>query len=1039
MTPSRHDSAWRRAAALLASTAAIMALSGASGPAAAAQEGEDGREAFTTLASCLTDAKRLLVLLLVDTSGSLRDTDPAAQRVVGARVAVSGLAALRRSSGVEVEVQVAGFSVGYEPIGPWTSLDEASLGEVNRAVDGFVRRSSGIDTDYLAALSGAHRQLEERSAAVAAGGGSAPCRAVLWFTDGQYDIVDRLSADSRSAGLAKDYAPEVRLDRPGAGAELVSLGRSRLCATGGLVDQMRDAGTSLFFIALTTQIDPGNGDFFDALTTGSGGSTRCGNKGSERSGARLDVSHLGELLAAFDRAASEIGRGVRDQGPATTPICPGGACPAGRRTFALDDTIRRVHLLAVLDAPGVLLEVRGPGGGPLRIDSGTSASAALGDVRVRWNWASPTAVTVDADRPASGRGWDGDWDVTFLDPAGRRDVVARTQVYLFSGLVPKLLRPAALEAGQRAELHVAAVSEVDDEPPTNVPEATLGASVRAPGAQPVTPLRTSAGSDGRFTATYDVPADAQPGEHEVTLRLVVRTRKGLPLAPAERTVRLPVRVSAYPRITLVTDRLHRVTDVGRARATVVVAADPRSGACVWIAGSAVRGPRSAGTFAVDARPSAPGRAECLKVEPGRTRRVEITVDPERAARGTVRGTLRMAAVSDLAAEPRDTVLAYRFSMVRSVDAARRLLVFLALMLLGVLLPVATGNAVRRWRRERAEHQAAGALVFPSFARWAIKRSVGRGWRAARYLGGRMGRLGRTKVGSPLGGLFLGWGRRLGHFGRVRFVGLPDDDAPWSAGGLLRGRRHRPSRHAAAADGSADEWGVALEGDPEPRDRIHISVLLDRSESMLPLVRHVVDGCNAFLAVHRAEPGPARLTLAQFDLQDPLEILLDGVDLAEAPDLTTRQFRPRGVTPLYDSIGALLERTEKEDVERAARGLPQEDQLVVILTDGRDNASSRYTGRSIAERISALEARGWTFVFLGANEDALAEGSTMGIATGSTTGFAATGTGVRKAWASISRATLVHRRKRSQDRIAAQLDFFRGVQDGAAWRRRRARR
>ena len=55
-----------------------------------------------------------------------------------------------------------------------------------------------------------------------------------------------------------------------------------------------------------------------------------------------------------------------------------------------------------------------------------------------------------------------------------------------------------------------------------------------------------------------------------------------------------------------------------------------------------------------------------------------------------------------------------------------------------------------------------------------------------------------------------------------------------------------------------------------------------------------------------------------------------------------------------------------------------DQLVVVLTDGNENASRRWTRAAIFDRITRLQEQGWTFVFLGANQDSYATGGALGV-------------------------------------------------------------
>ena len=152
--------------------------------------------------------------------------------------------------------------------------------------------------------------------------------------------------------------------------------------------------------------------------------------------------------------------------------------------------------------------------------------------------------------------------------------------------------------------------------------------------------------------------------------------------------------------------------------------------------------------------------------------------------------------------------------------------------------------------------------------------------------------------------------------------------------------------------------------------------------MQSIAEAVVGGCNAFFSEQRAVAGTAKVTFVQFDDREPHEVLLDDVDLASVVPLGVHEFIPRGNTPLLDATALLLDRAE-------ARGGAPTDNLVVVFTDGEENASRRWDRSRLFRRISDLQDRGWTFVFLGANQDSYAEGGALGFATGSTSNFAAT--------------------------------------------------
>lgn len=217
----------------------------------------------------------------------------------------------------------------------------------------------------------------------------------------------------------------------------------------------------------------------------------------------------------------------------------------------------------------------------------------------------------------------------------------------------------------------------------------------------------------------------------------------------------------------------------------------------------------------------------------------------------------------------------------------------------------------------------------------------------------------------------------------------------------------------SAPGSNREEGQAA-------GAVHISFLLDRSGSMGSIRNDVIGGFNQFLREQQQRPGDCRMTLVQFDSQAPFEILADAADVKALAPLDGARYEPRGGTPLLDALGALL-----EHAERRARGR-DEDAVVVVFTDGEANASGRWTRAALFERIQALKARGWAFVFLGANQDSYAEAGHLGFAQGSTSNWNQDDSAL--AFAQVSRSVSAYRGKGRMLRREQVADFFEGVKE-----------
>ncbi|MBU1226081.1 MAG: VWA domain-containing protein [Actinobacteria bacterium] len=217
---------------------------------------------------------------------------------------------------------------------------------------------------------------------------------------------------------------------------------------------------------------------------------------------------------------------------------------------------------------------------------------------------------------------------------------------------------------------------------------------------------------------------------------------------------------------------------------------------------------------------------------------------------------------------------------------------------------------------------------------------------------------------------------------------------------------------------------------ETTSPVHISVVLDRSGSMSSIAGDIVGGFNEFLAEQRKETGTARITLVQFDGEDPFEVLIDGTDLWTAADLDRSAYRPRGMTPLYDAVGRMIERIDAGIGKRKRQDLEAEDQVVAIVTDGLENASRHHTRSTVFDLIEDRRKDGWVFVFLGANQDSFASGGAMAVPAGNRADWAATPRGSKKMWRDLSHSSSQHRAKPRSERRADSDHFYQEDPDDA---------
>lgn len=165
------------------------------------------------------------------------------------------------------------------------------------------------------------------------------------------------------------------------------------------------------------------------------------------------------------------------------------------------------------------------------------------------------------------------------------------------------------------------------------------------------------------------------------------------------------------------------------------------------------------------------------------------------------------------------------------------------------------------------------------------------------------------------------------------------------------------------------------------DLSDITVVVDRSGSMISCKTDAQGGLNHFVEEQKSGPGSAVLTLVQFDTE--YEFVHKAVPIKDVPKYV---LHPRGGTALLDAVGrAITEAGER----LAAMNEADRPGLVVfvILTDGAENSSREFTPDKIKEMIQhQTDAYKWQFTFLAANQDAFASGGNIGVQTAAIMNF-----------------------------------------------------
>jgi Mg-chelatase subunit ChlD len=187
----------------------------------------------------------------------------------------------------------------------------------------------------------------------------------------------------------------------------------------------------------------------------------------------------------------------------------------------------------------------------------------------------------------------------------------------------------------------------------------------------------------------------------------------------------------------------------------------------------------------------------------------------------------------------------------------------------------------------------------------------------------------------------------------------------------------------------------------------IVFVLDRSGSMESCREAAVDGFNSFLQEQQQVAGLAKLTLVLFDHE--YLVAINALPVIEILPVASAEFVPRGSTALLDAIGRSI-----DELGARLAALPEAKRpaqvIVAILTDGAENSSHNWTWRRLARLIKQqTEQYQWTFLFLGANQDAIATAAQMNIAGHNSASYVADAAGLSASSRSLAKKISALRR------------------------------
>lgn len=161
-----------------------------------------------------------------------------------------------------------------------------------------------------------------------------------------------------------------------------------------------------------------------------------------------------------------------------------------------------------------------------------------------------------------------------------------------------------------------------------------------------------------------------------------------------------------------------------------------------------------------------------------------------------------------------------------------------------------------------------------------------------------------------------------------------------------------------------------------RTKTLVNYVLDASGSMNQIADQVRAGFKEYVDELKKNEDEIFLTLTQFNTDVTTDYVAKPVSEIEGI-----LYMPTGMTALYDAVGKTIRKVEQQTDDNTKV-------ITVIMTDGYENSSREFDEKSLNALITEKQDEGnWTFVFLGADQDAWATASRLGVYAGNTMSYA----------------------------------------------------
>ncbi|CAN2188407.1 vWFA domain containing protein [Candidatus Nanopelagicaceae bacterium] len=621
-----------------------------------------GQKAVQQIGDCVNSKRDLQVYYLIDGSGSLLNTDPENLRAEVLATSLEQLAP--RDTSLKVSYAVGTFGSKFRPLrnDKWTEVTQENAASeadwFRKTIPGLVKEGN---TNWQAGIEGAVKAL-----AAAKKKDPGACQVAVWLTDGGIDLGgSRTDYSQEATSLGKICGANPASGSNGGDALINQLRSAKVNVIGVLLrneevmQDLYDNSRSEFnglnsTMSFMLPIIEGNGGVDGSAFDYKADSFRCGSTGSAMAaGAELVASDALQLGLQFARVVARSNNGastnVYGDNPAHFKIDKG---------VAYFDALISSKNWKLVNPKGDVVSTPTSG-----IDASVSAGAYL--VRV--------PIKSESDR--------GEWSI-------ENTRHTQADVFLYSGLQMKV-SVKNIEAGKPVGISGQVVDKAGNLADLSVYKSStieLTTFNSTAGVDAEVPLQLNPAS-GTFTGTFTPPKGMSRATFDVSLALV--TTSGTKLSPL--TLQVDARVALppeYPHIQgsgLELSTLQGVDAV--AEGTLILEGSNLNDGQVCL---------DAPIINIDPTPSridgfvwSKAGKGCINVPQGQVVEVQYEVSNKKQSTGLTTGVIPGVFKANVAGlEPIAQNVSLSFNSIMVVNETIRWLFLAALMLLGLLLPLA---------------------------------------------------------------------------------------------------------------------------------------------------------------------------------------------------------------------------------------------------------------------------------------------------------------------------------------------------------------